>query len=127
MFSLEEMSSWDVQDVRAAIISDLPGGWKFIAEVVNGWYFAKFLDDVERVVWEDQSADQRLLFFSAYGWMHLRNHKPRIPAWKLRTSEVNPTETIAGRAAPHIEVPDPEDLDPEEVRSVYADPHSRRR
>lgn len=127
MLSLEEMASWDVQDVRAAIASDLPEGWKFIPEVVNGWYFAKYFDDVGRVVWEDQSADQRLLFFNAYGWLHLRNHKPRIPAWKLRTSEVSPA-TVAGRAShPQIVVPDPEDLDPDEVRSVYADPHSRRR
>jgi hypothetical protein len=127
MIALAEMTTWSAQDVQGAILSDLPSGWQFSAKIVNGWHVAKFVDDADLVVWEEQSADQRLLFFTAYGWLHLRGHKPKIPAWKLRTGEVNPSQTIVGRASSHVEVPDPEDLDPAEVAAVYADPHSRRR
>ncbi len=128
MHSLEEMTAWTAEDAQAAILASLPEGWSFIPKTVSGWAVAQFTDENGKVVWEDHSADVRLLFFNAYGWLHLREHKPRSPAWKLRTKEVDlyrPTQP--GQVYPHVPVPDPEDLDPEEVKAVYADPHFRRK
>ena len=126
--SLEEMALWDAEAVHGAILADIPADWQFATNQTNGWHDAKILDGDGNVCWQETMADQLLLLLSAYSWLHLRNHKTQHPAWKPRTREVRPLETLAGRAShPNIVVPDPEDLDPDEVRTVYANPHNHRK
>jgi len=141
MLSLEEMTSWSPEDIRAAIAAELPLGWSFVPDVVNSWVHAKIVDAEGTVLWEDSSADQRLLYFNAYGWLNLRSSQARHPAWRPRTKEVDPSERRSPREWPseaefkprahqggaEASIPDPEDLDPAEVYSVYQDPHSKRK
>lgn len=125
MLPLAEITAWSIDDIRAAIITSVPAGWRFLPEFVNGWFYAKFTDASGNILWQDDEADERLLFLNAYGWLHLRHHKPKHPVWKPRTGEVNLRGDLSRRGhvgSPAIQVPDPEDLDPEEVRAVYSGP-----
>jgi len=126
--SLDELVNLSTEDIRAAVAAELPAGWKFHAEPVNGWAYARLEDAEGTLLWEDCLADPRLVFLNAYGWLVSRSTEPKHPVWRRRTHEVNPQQYTPRPAETRWEpVPDPEDLDPAEVQAVYQDPHSKRK
>ena len=124
MPSLEEMSAWSLDDIEAAIHHDLPNGWTYQRGYDPdraGW--ATVIDAEGKVVWEtSQIPDERLLLFNVYGWLLTRTATPRHPAWARRTGPT-PRPVVGQRFLPGISIPDPEDIDPSEVQSVYGALH----
>jgi len=122
------LSPGDVTDctdveILEEVQSSLPEGWVCDYRMVDGWF--KFsLFEGEKLRWEETNPDPRYLLLNAFGWLLSRGYKSTHPAWSPRTHEVDPNKTrIHPRTAkqPTISVPDPEDLDPNEIASVYRD------
>lgn len=125
MFSLEEMTTWSPEDIEVEIRKLLPPEWTFSTKLKDGWFGATILSGLE-TLWTDWHADRRTLFLNAFGWLWVREQKPRHPAWKRRTGEVRPVIMEGLVTLPGAEdVPDPEDLDPEVLASVYGVPRGR--
>lgn len=118
MPSLEEMTIWSTEDLNRQIQLCLPPGWTMQSLSEDGIYSATVLDQAGDVQWRGQRTDYRLLQLDIYGWLITRGVKPQSLAWSRRD---NLTPKKVGRdiglGGPTI--PDPEDLDPEEVRAVY--------
>lgn len=116
MFSIEETTTWTADDVLSRIRLVLPKGWTFDHSVTEGWYRAT-LSDVEGVQqWGGEQPDQKILFLDALGWLAVRKHEVKHPAWKPREHEVPFYQPTSPRVSPD---PDPADTDPDEVAAVY--------
>jgi hypothetical protein len=124
MHSLEEMTAWTPDVILAEIVLATPAGWTFQHIYLEGWWQGRVLDAEGTTLWEDTHADQKILFFNAYGWLTLRGQKPQHPIWKLRTSEIDPNRH-AQHAPSAKDAAGPEDLDPAEVRAVYSNRRER--
>lgn len=125
MRPFEEMSAWSVEEIESAVGASLRGAFRF----QSGWdeeagvWFTRFwkTDDkgVETVAYEDWGPDRRILAFNALGWLWEATRPPPSPGspWVRRhenTRVWNPRATYRGAGAP-----DPADLDPQEIGSVY--------
>lgn len=125
MLTIEEMSAWTADDVQDQIRGMTPVGLVFSTGLENGVWFARFSDSATNdTLWEDFGIDRRILLFNAYGWVWMRQvwtrHKSpstNDTPW-VRRREI--TAAVATRQGNHI--PDPEDLDPDEVAAVYNRP-----
>ncbi len=119
MISLEELTSWDTEEIAAHIRKELPPGWTFTYTWNEGWSQGTILDAESRSQWDGIHPDLKYLLFDAYGWVVLRGKSPQHPAWRRRSQrEVPETPNPSGDVT--VEAPDPEDLNPDEVRMVYA-------
>jgi hypothetical protein len=127
MLSLEEMTTWTVEDIQAQIdaykAKDLFFRFDFDRELM--FWHARFerFDEAQRkrvIVWEDHGADERITLFNAFGWVWARSQTPlpKDSPWRPRPDvtlhHVNQKVAARGHS-----VPDPEDLDPEEIKAVY--------
>jgi len=123
------MTAWDSLDIQMELKKLLPEGWAF--EHLYGadcFWRALVVDltDKEKplVRWEGDNLDERMLLFDAYGWLWMRKYPPekrqRSP-WRPRRSELT-KEAVTQQVSTGQKVPpDPEDLDPKEVASIYKD------
>ena len=126
MPTLEEMTAWSAEEIEGAIRCSLPAGFYFecgLDQEAGAW-FARFWRPSESqrtVLYQDWGIDQRLTYFNAYGWLWAQK-QPKPPAHSLwaRRREVT-RETVQQRAFRGVRVPDPPDLDPEQIEAVYAD------
>lgn len=118
MPSVEEMSAWTEEETRAAIHVLLPEGWHFNLLRREGMLVAQFLGPDGGEIWARAEPDRKILLLNAYGWLWSRGKSPEHPMWRSRTKLTRVPVHRVG--LPGVEVPDPEDLDPEEVVSVYA-------
>lgn len=113
MFSLEEMGTWTIAEVRGEIRKLLIPAWKLRESKVEGWFRAE-LTGPEGTLWEDSQADERILLLNLFGWLYLRNAQPKHPAWKARPAtkriRVGPTQ-----GGPQANMGEPADLDPVEI------------
>jgi hypothetical protein len=127
MPTIEEMSAWTLDELKVEIHQALPPGWSFNYgwnEDVDGW--ATIHDETGKTAWETAGVwDETLLLFNAYGWLTTRNVEPKNPVWARRRGVV-PKPVVGQYSLPGVSVPDPEDLDPAEIASVYFDPTKRR-
>lgn len=122
MHTLEEMTTWTVDDVANAIRQGLPSGLVFDCgfDVAAGTWYVRFWrqqDDQKRVLFEDWGFEQRITYLNAFGWLWSQK-QPAPPAhspWQRR-GEV----TVAQVQRKAHNIPDPADLDPNEVQAVYA-------
>lgn len=116
MFSLEETTTWTAEDVLVRIRLSIPTTWKLNWSFDGGWYHASLLDSEGGTQWSGEHPDQKFLFLDILGWLTVRDHKVKHPAWKPREQEVPlyrpPVPSTSG-------IPDPPDLDPDEVDVVY--------
>jgi hypothetical protein len=120
MPSIEEISAWSVQDILSEIQRLLPEGFRFTEAAKEGWCIASVQQTVAespeaKVLWSDSGPDRRLLLLNAFGWIWLRGQTPKHPAWRPRPGG----QPVRRHPAPFPKVPDPPDLDPAEIRSVY--------
>lgn len=114
-----EMTAWSLEELSSEIIRRTPKGLAFVRDRSDGWFTASFIDADANVVWQGYHADLRFLLFDVLGWLILRGTKPRNPVWTPRTHEVDISQRLHRAASPTPVVPDPLDLDPEELISVY--------
>lgn len=133
--TLEEMTAWSVGEIQGEIHALLPKGLNFEALPDEGgfWTVSFWRVDEEtgdkKVVWVETGPDQRIQLFNAYGWLWSQR-RPKPPGhspWQERRREVGEDQINRAAARRHLprtspggrRAPDPEDLDPDEVRSVY--------
>jgi len=127
MPSLEEMTAWEPEDIEAEIRLALPKDWSFQSGCSENGGWAVIGDEEGQIKWETASVpDERLLLFNAYGWLTTRGMEPKNPAWARRKG-VTPQPRIGQFSLPGVSVPDPEDLDPAEIASVYSENRSPKR
>jgi hypothetical protein len=119
MLTVEEITSWTVDQLLTELLGLLSPQEVFDERIVEGGWTTASVTRVEgptrTVLWSGTEPDRRLLLLNAFGWVWLRGQKTKHPVWKPRGPE-------GARPAPrpHPAVPDPPDLDPEEVtRLVY--------
>jgi len=123
MPTIEEMTAWSSDDIVAAISVSLPPGVQFdygYDRDAGTWFirFWQVKDSKKEVLYEDWGWEQRITYLNGYGWVWARQRPPppSISPWKPRQREVTP-QAVQRRA--HARVPDPEDLDPNEIKAVY--------
>lgn len=137
MPTLEEMTAWTAEDIRAEILVALPKGLHFgkKADQESGFWVVEFWrvdpeTGTKAVLWTETGADERIMLFNAYGWLWMQK-RPKVPdhsPWKARQQELTPgalrerarQQAVRGEvASENRKVRDPEDLDPKEVQTVY--------
>jgi hypothetical protein len=126
MFSLQEMTAWTPGEIEAAVHTALPPGWRFSFELVESFYWASYTDADEKVVWARENPDLRIVLLDAYGWLWARKNEASRPFWRPRHFETPPPKP-GPMSHPGIPVPDPADLDPDEIAVVYRSGQTNRR
>ncbi len=120
MLSIEEVTTWTTEEAYAEVLTHLPKGCTFNIEREQeaGYWMANILDETGAWLWSsDPASDPRIAILNAYGWLHARSDPGRHPAW-VRRGEID-SKVVTGRyGLPGVHVPDPEDLDPEEVERM---------
>jgi len=116
--TLEEVSAWSNDELDAQIHSLLEPGWTFNVRPEDGWWYGIVADAEGGQEWADSQADVRLLLLNAYGWLYTHRQQPKDPLWRRR-QELDPRVVRGQVSLCGVTVPDPEDLDPNEVRAVY--------
>lgn len=115
MLSLEDMAAWTLDEIRAHIRRFLPEGHTFHFGQDDGWKARLESPDGE-ILWERTGLDERVLLLDAFGWLWVRRQgAPSVDSpWGRRKG---PEQKLVEQ--PPVQIPDPEDLDPAEVMSVY--------
>ena len=122
MPTLEEVASWTLDQIRAQIHQLLPKGWKFDLQQHTDHWRAFYRTEADVEVWADRHYDQRIMLLNAWGWLwQQRDPKKVHPAWRPK-----PGRQLIPVVHPASQAPDPEDLDPREVASVYSESDRRR-
>jgi hypothetical protein len=115
LFSLEETTTWTSDDALARLKQTLPASWELKHSVEQGWYRATIQNEEGEQQWAGEHPDPKILFLDALGWLRLRNHQTKNPAWRRRRER----GVVLVRPGTQDVVPDPPDLDPDEVGVVY--------
>lgn len=113
---MEEMAAWSLDEIRDHIQRLLPEGHTFVSLASASTWLARIEDPDGTRLWEKMGLDQRILLLDAFGWLWLQGHaspEPGTPWARKLTLEPQPVAKRSSRD------PDPEDLDPEEVKAVY--------
>ncbi len=115
MPDLIEVSTWDVARVVHEIHLLLPKGWGFTLNPKESYWFAAYTDADGKETWANVGPACNVLAFDAYGWLWLKVNPPTLKrtAWSLRAN--TPIHPIQKSAV----IPDPVDLDPQEVTAVF--------
>lgn len=83
------------------------------------WY-ATLRNPAGDTYWEGASPDRRILLFDAYGHvLQEAGVKPKHPAWRRRGEVQVPLQYGAKSHQSGLHIPDPEDLSPAEILSIY--------
>jgi hypothetical protein len=120
--SLEEMTAWSTEETLSEVYSILPANWKFRYGTGGPYPTASIIDEQGGVRWESGFPDFKMLLFDAYGWLreHLHKQDPSHPAWETRKRDdfrVPCTGKVGLANSPPV--PEPGDIDPDEVAMVY--------
>lgn len=124
--TFEEIAHWTIDDINAQILRLLPKGWKFDLQTHPTHWRAAYKSENDAEVWAEEHYALRILMLSAFAWLWQMVNPSRVhPAWnpaaKPALIPVPVQHSTAQRA-----VPDPADLNPEHIRSVYS-AHARKR
>lgn len=120
MPSIEQIDAWSVEEILGEIRRLLTPGLSFVEATKEGWATGSFQQPSKEegsepvILWSNTNADRRIMLLNAFGWLWLRNQKPKHPAWKPR-----PGGQPARRHPSPLKFQDPPDLDPEHIRAVY--------
>jgi hypothetical protein len=122
--TLEEVTTWSPDEIRAAIRDLLPKGWAFEEKpFTEGSRRIRLLRPGEKeleVEWSEYHIDARLLLLGAYGHLWLRQHQPhRDSPWVRRNNPTREAVTRRVNTSGRSHIPDPADVDPDEVEAVY--------
>ena len=119
----EEISAWSLEEIRVEIRALLPNGWSLVDDEGEGYWLIRIDrpgEEAPVVEYEESNADERMALLNVFGWLWMRSlPKPdKMSPWNRRrelTREgVTTTVSLGGS-----QVPDPGDLDPIEIDSVY--------
>jgi len=117
MPTLEEMTSWSLDEIRLHIQRHLPADHQFFVEEGDFGWKVRFEAPDGAQLWEQVGFDERVVLLDAFGWLWLRKspteQAPGSP-W-VRRPDLRQEHVVR----PPTTEPDPEDLDPDEVLAVY--------
>lgn len=117
MIPVQEMLTWTTDEAHVKVLGVTPPGQTFHIENDRGLWFAWFQSNKDTTVWKSEpSADPRVALFEAYVWVHIGKQEPTDPRWIRGKSDPNKVGPSMGGGS---SIPDPEDLDPEEVGNLY--------
>lgn len=124
MPSPEEMAAWTFDDVRLEIRNLLPDGWSLLELLHPDGYVVVRLNRIDDHLnsvteFEVENADHRLALLDAYGRLWLKARAPVDASPWVRRRELS-REAVT-RKVNFGSTSDPEDLDPQEIASVYRD------
>lgn len=118
--TLEEIAFLPNGEAEAAILATIPPAYRLDIELREREIHATLVDEADNAIWEGSSSDRRVLLFDLYGYIlrtlgGLQVH----PRW-VRTGEINiPTRFGVRAYQGSVRVPDPEDLEPDEIQRIY--------
>lgn len=119
--SIEEMSTWSVNDVLTNVRMSLPDGWSLdVKHNDRSKVFSCIVrDDKDAQAWTEEHSDLRLMLFDLYGWLVVRLAPAVSPMWN-RPRQAMP-KIVEGEISLDgaSSAPDPEDLDPDVIRRLY--------
>jgi hypothetical protein len=118
MLNYAEVTAWSLEEVRQSLQQSLPDGWKLEQGSTEGYLWVRLLQSDGSEAWNTIHLDERNLLLAAYCWLLLRGQPvptPDVSAWGSRRGEL----TMRGVTRRALNLPDPEDLDPDEIRAVY--------
>jgi hypothetical protein len=120
--TLEEIAHWSIDDINAQVLGLLPKGVKFDLETHPDRWRVSFKQEADgRELWFHEHWDMRTLMLSAFAWLWQQQNPTRVhPAWVPRAPR------ILRPIHPGVGIPNPEDLDPAHIQSVY-DGYARKR
>ena len=125
---IQDLALATIEEIQTAITLSLKPGWKLVVEPLpTGEWSAVLFDDggVER--WSDVHVDQRILLFNLYGWLRRESGvKPSHPMWSRRGEVQIPSQFGRKAYQGSVNIPDPEDLDPDEIAVVYGIPAAQK-
>lgn len=120
MLALEELFMLSTEELESTVLRSVPEGFSLMLDLKDGWFSASLLDAKGNVWWERSSPDPRIPLYDAVGYfLHLRGSQPRHPAWQRRGEVIVPSSVGNKAHQAHTPIPDPEDLDPQELLAVY--------
>ena len=116
MATLEEMTAWSTDEIRGEVRKLLPSSWKLSLRPDTSGYWRIWIEEDQKIIWEATETDERRALFEAYGylWMKQRPLREVDSPWVRRSPMFDPPRRSVSDSSP-----DPEDLDPDEVESVY--------
>lgn len=121
MPTIEEMSAWSDRELSAEILNMLPEGWFLKTDAHTDGYWSVSVDravDSSEPVTEffESHIDKRIALLNIYGALVARKGRETIdPNWVANRHSLTKHPVSIKSSA----IPDPEDLDPLEVESVY--------
>lgn len=121
-----DIAAWSVDELRQQLQETLPKGWRIEQGDHGGQLWLRLLQPNGEAAWDNIHFDARTLLLDAYCWLGLREQPrptPETSVWGRRRRELT-TRDVTRRA---LSIPDPEDLDPNEVRLVYEEAAKKRR
>jgi hypothetical protein len=116
-----EMSAWSNADIERALMKLVPEGCTFGHgfDPMQGWRGQIKTPEGNALWQQERGLDERVILFSAYGWLRFQGHTPRNPAWALRKDSA--TRQALGRMGlPGVDIPDPLDLNRDEILGCVA-------
>lgn len=126
---IEDLYLASLEEIQTAIRLSLKSGWQLVIEPLPiGVWSAILYDETDVNRWEDEQVDQRILLFNLYGWLRREaGVQPSHPVWCRRGEVQIPSHF--GRKAHQgtVIIPDPGDIDPDEVALVYGLPTSEQK
>lgn len=117
-YVLEDIGVWNEADLLAKIDALLEADQTFICESLEDGGFHPCIFDGEKLLWDSFVADRRIALLDAFGWLWSLKRKddPDGP-WASRRRELIPqsvSDLVHGS-----KIPDPQDVDPKYIHSVY--------
>ena len=126
---IEDLARATLEEIQSAIRLSLKPGWQLSMEFLPIGMWAGTLQDADaNGLWYEEHVDQRILLFNLYGWLRqAEGPRPSHPLWRRRSEVQIPSQFGRKAYQGDTNIPDPEDLDPAEVASVYGLPTSARK
>ena len=117
---LENLLNLTDAEIETAVQENVPSGLSLVFEPSDRYLTAIVSDNQGNPTWSRSSSDPRILLFDVVGYfLYLQGHQPRHPAWRRR-GEVAISSAVGNKAhQAYTPIPDPEDLNPNEILSVY--------
>jgi hypothetical protein len=116
MFTVEEITAWSIDELTTEISVLLPPGVVLKIDSQQGYFVARLTNTDGSLVREEVNPDQRLALLNIFGGLWTTPSVSDDSPWHRRREFLrSPIDMFNCQ-----EVPDPEDLNPDEVQALYA-------
>lgn len=117
---LDDLVFLPTDEAEVIVLANLPTGRTLRFEDIGLAWQATVFDSEGEVRWTGVTPDKRILLFDAVGFLIRESGlKPQHPAWQRRREVEIPAPYGNKAHQATTAVPDPEDLNPSELLSIY--------